>query len=273
MKPHARIALGALLASAAAFALSPPSASAAPVWAPAATAAIHPGVMTFTAGSQCTANFVFVSGATVYLGQAAHCSSTDAATSTNGCKAHSLPLGTPVDVAGVATGTLAYNSWLTMQSLGETDPSTCAYNDMALIQLSPADATKVNPSIPFWGGPIGLGAGAPPLSTIYSYGNSSLRLGLSPLSPKRGLDLTNTPDGWSHTVLTVSPGIPGDSGSAFINRSGQAFGILSTVAVLPIPASNNVGDLAHEIAYLNSHNPFGVALANGTEPFKPNRLI
>src|SRR5262249_58181547 len=35
-----------------------PSAGAAPTWAPAATAAIHPGVQTFTNGAQCTANLV-----------------------------------------------------------------------------------------------------------------------------------------------------------------------------------------------------------------------
>ena len=55
-------------------------------WAPAGSATIHPGVMTFTGGqsflggaAQCIANFVYTdaSGA-FYLGQAAHCSSTGA---------------------------------------------------------------------------------------------------------------------------------------------------------------------------------------------------
>src|SRR3954454_11825755 len=78
-----------------------PEASAAPTWAPAASAAIHPGVQTFTAGAQCTANFVFFSGTTVYIGQAAHCSGTGASTETDGCTSHSLPIGTPVDVGGV----------------------------------------------------------------------------------------------------------------------------------------------------------------------------
>src|SRR4051794_10902453 len=81
-----------------------PQATAAPVWAPAATAAIHPGVQTVTAGAQCTANFVFYSGTTVYLGQAAHCSGTGASTETDGCTSASLPIGTAVDVGGVATG-------------------------------------------------------------------------------------------------------------------------------------------------------------------------
>src|SRR5439155_23543777 len=144
------LARALILVAAAAMPLVPaiPQATAAPTWAPAATAPIHPGVQTVTAGAQCTANFVFTSGTTVYIGQAAHCSGTGGSTETDGCTSGSLPVGTPVDVGGVATGTMVYNSWLTMQSLGETDANTCAYNDLALIRLSPADAAKVNPSIP-----------------------------------------------------------------------------------------------------------------------------
>jgi hypothetical protein len=260
-------ALAALLVPAA------PAASAAPAWAPAATAAIHPGVQTFTAGAQCTANFVFYNGGTVYIGQAAHCSGTGAATETNGCDSASLPLGTPVDVGGVATGTLAYNSWLTMQAQGETDPDTCAYNDFALVQLSPADAAKVNPSIPFFGGPTGIGGATALGDDVYSYGNSSLRFGLTQLSPKRGISLGSEAAGWTHTVYTLTPGIPGDSGSAFLDASGQAIGVLSTVAIAPLAASNGVGDIAHELAYLNSHTSLAVTLANGTEPFDAGRLF
>ena len=47
-------------------------ASAAPTWAPASSAAIHPGVQTLTDGAQCTANFVFYDASnTIYIGQAA----------------------------------------------------------------------------------------------------------------------------------------------------------------------------------------------------------
>ena len=250
-----------------------PAASAAPTWAPAATATIHPGVQTVTAGAQCTANFVFTSGTTVYIGQAAHCSGTGGNTATNGCTSGSLPLGTPVDVGGVATGTMVYNSWLTMQSLGETDANTCAYNDLALIQLSPSDAANVNPSVPFFGGPTGLGGGTAFGDNVYSYGNSSLRLGLTQLSPKRGVSLGDGAGGWTHTVYTVTPGIPGDSGRGFLNANGQAIGILSTVAIAPLAGSNGVGDLAHELAYLNSHTSMNVSLATGTEPFSTSRVL
>ena len=250
-----------------------PQATAAPAWAPAGTAPIHPGVQTVTAGAQCTANFVFTSGTTVYIGQAAHCSGTGGSTETDGCTSGSLPVGTPVDVGGVATGTMVYNSWLTMQSLGEANPDTCAYNDLALIQLSASDAAKVNPSIPFWGGPTSVGGGTALGDNVYSYGNSSLRLGLTQLSPKRGVSLGDDANGWTHTVYTVTPGIPGDSGSAFLNASGQAIGILSTVAIAPLAGSNGVGDLAHELAYLNLHTSMSVSLAPGTEPFSTSRVL
>ena len=51
-----------------------PTAAAAPTWAPAAAAPIHPGVQTRTDGAQCTANFVFFDASnTVYIGLADRC--------------------------------------------------------------------------------------------------------------------------------------------------------------------------------------------------------
>ncbi len=55
-------------------AVAPSGATADPTWAPAATAAIHPGTMMYTDGAQCTANFVYTDTAgNVYVGYAAHC--------------------------------------------------------------------------------------------------------------------------------------------------------------------------------------------------------
>jgi hypothetical protein len=154
--------------------------------------------MTFTEGAQCTSNFVFQDGSTAYLGQAAHCSGTGATTETNGCEADSLPIGTPVEVDGATRpGTLAYNSWMTMQQVGESDEETCAYNDLALIRLDPADVPNVNPSVPAFGGPTGVGSWDGTGSTVYTYGNSSLRGGVTALSPKQGIVVQNSPGGWS----------------------------------------------------------------------------
>src|SRR6185295_9354583 len=167
---------GAALAALAALSLTlgvGSGAVAAPTWAPAASATVHPGVQTFTAGAQCTANFVFTDGATVYLGQAAHCSGTGGSTETDGCTSGSLPIGTAVEVTGASRpGVLAYNSWLTMQQAGETNADTCAYNDLALIRIDPADVDKVKPSIPFFGGPTGLQAtGTAVGDRVFSYGS------------------------------------------------------------------------------------------------------
>jgi hypothetical protein len=268
MRARQLLAVCAAISSAVAFALTVPASASVAAWAPAASAQVHPGVMTYTGGAQCTANFVFTNGTTTYLGQAAHCSSTGGATETNGCQTGSLPLGTDVDVEGF-TGKLVYNSWLAMQAAHETDANACAYNDLALIQLPAAAVAVTNPSVPFWGGPSALGAGTSSGDEVYSYGNSSLRLGLSPLSPKVGLSLGDTGNGWSTKVYTVTPGIPGDSGSGFMDASGRAIGVLSTVEALPLPASNNIGNLAKEIAYAQAHGVGGLALVPGTEPFAP----
>ncbi len=265
---HSKIVLVAALTLAVAM-LAPSAASA---WAPAGSATVHPGVQTYTEGGQCTSNFVFEDGAGVYLGQAAHCSGTGGQTETDGCSSGSLPLGTKVEVKGASKpGTMAYNSWLAMQAAGETDPDTCAYNDFALVRLDPADVGKVNPSIPGFGGPTGVGTAGGLGSTVYSYGNSSLRGGLTKLSLKQGIVIQNEGSGWSHVVATLTPGVPGDSGSGFLDGSGAAIGVLSTLQLAPLPATNGVGDLAKELAYARSEGGFsGLQLAPGTEPFKPN---
>lgn len=256
-------------------------------WAPEGSASIHPGVMTFSGGSsflngagQCTANFVFTDASGgVYLGQAAHCTSTGGDTSTNGCTTKSLPLGTPIysgDLVhgglqdGTKIGTLAYNSWIAMQSRSETDANTCAYNDLALIKIDPSQVANVNPTVPFWGGPEGLAAGVSSSGDrVFSYGNSILRGGISVLSPKTGVSLGDleASGGWSQDVYTATPGIPGDSGSGFMDASGNALGVLSTVQFAPVAASNGVGNLAKELAYANSVTGLGLNVAKGTTPF------
>ena len=248
--------------------LVPTSATAQSQWAPADEATIFPGVQTFTDGAQCTANFVFTDGTEVYIGQAAHCAGTGGSTETNGCIAGTLPVGTEVEVDGASRpGTIVYSSWVSMQENNETDGSTCEYNDFALVRLDPADVGSVNPSVPVWGGPTKLGATSGFGDKVYSYGNSSLRFGISATSPKEGYSLGQFADGWTHDVYTVTPGIPGDSGSGFLSADGAALGTLSTVAVAPFPASNGVSDLAHEVAYAQQNGFGGLQLATGTEAF------
>lgn len=276
----ALVGAGALVAALGAAATSPAQAAPRTTWADADTAAIHPGVQMYTEGGQCTANFVFTDTAgSTYVGYAAHCAGTGEATDTNGCEAGSQPLGTRVEFveggsllgAGetVGEGTLVYSSWLAMAANGETDPDACAYNDFALVQVDAADAGDVNPSVPFWGGPVALNtegnaAGTP----VHSFGNSSLRFGIEVLSPKLGVSLGQGGNGWTHSVYTLTPGVPGDSGSGFLDSEGRALGTLSTLALAPLPASNGVGDLASELAYAQASSGIdGLQLVPGTEPF------
>jgi hypothetical protein len=281
--PVLRLALPFIAVALAAALLLPgtPAAAQAAEWPAASDATIRPGAETRTEGGQCTANFVFTQSALdedgveqltgVFIGQAAHCAGQGGATGTNGCEEESLPLGTPVEVEGAEQpGSLAYSSWIAMQQANETDDNTCQFNDFALVALDPADWDNVNPTVPFWGGPMALNTdGTDPGEDVYSYGNSSLRFGAEPLKPKQGYSLGTCCDGWNHDVYTLTPGIPGDSGSGFLDSEGNAFGVLVTLAILPFPASNGVTDLAHALEYMHTHGGPAAELEPGTEPFAP----
>jgi hypothetical protein len=280
VKARRRRARTAAMASAAVAAtvsvgvLIPGTASAgSPTWAPNGQAPIHPGVITNTkGGGECTANFIFYNATDVFIGQAAHCAGTGAPTETSGCTSATEPLGTPVTIGGASKpGTLVYSSWITMAKLGEKDANTCAFNDFALVKIDPADRGKINPSVPFFGGPIGIFTGSTAFGDhIFTYGNSPLRGGVAALSPKTGFSLGDDGGGWSHTCYTATPGIPGDSGSAVLSGDGKALGVLTSLAVAPLAASNGVGDMSRELDYLNAHGGLGtVTLALGTEPFHP----
>jgi hypothetical protein len=246
------------------------TASAAPNWAPSSTATIHPGVQLDNKGAECTSNFVFYDSFHVYIGEAAHCTGQGGETETDGCTTGSLPIGTPIGIGGASfPGTLVYNSWIAMHQYGERSQNACQFNDFALIRINDADVGRVNPSIPFWGGPTGLNTTGTRLGdTVLTYGNSKLHLGIEALNPRQGISIGDSAGGWTHTVLTIIPGIPGDSGSAFMDRDGKALGVLSTLNILPLPATNGVGDVRHELEYMSTHGGPDVALAHGTAPFR-----
>ncbi len=219
----------------------------------APTGPVHPGVQTFTAGAQCTANFIFKDATSTYIGQAAHCSGTGAATETNGCDAASLPIGTAVTVTGASKpGTLVYNSWIGDAGRGRDGRQHVRVQRLRARQARCGrrrQGRSERARLRRADGRRQRGGGR----HVFSYGNSSLRQGITQLSPKQGLVVQIDGGGWSRTVYTVTPGIPGDSGSGFMNASGQAIGVLSTLTVLPLPLSNGVGDLSRELAYARAH--------------------
>ncbi|MCW2784514.1 MAG: hypothetical protein JWP74_1031 [Marmoricola sp.] len=257
-----------------------PTADASRAWAPEATATIKPGVQMYTGDAQCTGNFVFKDKAGhVYVGYAAHCAGTGSDSQTNGCKTSSRKIGTEVDfVTGgnffsagttVGKGKLAYSSWVTMHQRRTTNVNRCAYNDFALVRVDPGSVGKVNPTVPTFGGPTGvaplLAVGAP----IYTIGSSSLR---GTTAAKTGTVLAVDGGGFAYDVRTGNPGVPGDSGSGFLDSKGRVTGVLSTlnVGIALMPVTNTMGNLTAELDWAQKYSGIkGLVLVHGTRGFKP----
>lgn len=219
-------------------------------WPETSDALVRPGIQVVSKTGQCTSNFVFASAdnASLYLGLAAHC-------------VEDLPLGEPVDIGGVATGTLAYSSWATMEDAGETDAAALDANDFALILIDDASRPLVHPGVRHFGGPTAMapsgsvGAG----DKVLTYGNSGLRQEIEPASWHEGYVIDRS--AWTTTIYTVTPGVPGDSGSAVLTADGRALGILVTLTIAPTAGSNGVTHLDMALAYAKENAGVDVRLA------------
>lgn len=219
-------------------------------WPAEKDATIRPGIQVVSDTGQCTSNFVFTSpdNASLYLGLAAHC-------------VDGLELGAPVDIGGVATGTLAYSSWLTMDEVDEKDASVRGLNDFALILIPPDARGLVHPAVRYFGGPTAL-ADSTAVATgdkVITYGNSGLRQEIEPASWHEGYVLETSE--WSTTIYTVGPGVPGDSGSGVMTADGRALGILVTLTILPTTGSNGVTHLDKALDYAREQGAIDVRLA------------
>jgi hypothetical protein len=275
-----RTALRAAVAAVATVALGltcPAAAAAAPAPAqpaPSELAPITPGVRMLSpisagTATACTAAFVFTDGTAGYLAYAAHCAGAGESMGLNGCEAETLPIGSEVLVerndGERVSARLAYSSWATMQERGETEAALCYLNDFALVELDPADVETVDPSVPVFGGPVGIDTdGTEPGEPVYSYQpNNEGGAG------KSGTSLGDGEGGLTHRVETSPPGRPGDSGSGYLDGDGEAFGVLST-RFQDGRNTNGVADLASALSYANRYGGLGrVALVPGTAEFAP----
>ena len=239
------------------------NASAPATWASPDAAKIRPGIQVISSAGQCTSNFVYTSrdNKTAYIGIAAHC--------VTGSK-----VGDEVDIGpGVARGTIAYSSWyMTGHSdpgpggseagascSKEKDASTCNYNDFVLVAIAASDRASVSPSMMHFGGPTALAASGAVqmLDKVLTYGNSGLRGGVDQASWKEGY-VADHSDSWTVSVDTVTPGIPGDSGSGVMTGDGKALGIFVT---LNGDGSGGVTVLDKAIAWAATHGGPDVQLA------------
>lgn len=229
--------------------------------------AIGPGTVTETAGAGlCTAGFVFTSGERTFLAQAAHCAGTGDEAETNGCTSATVPLGTPVRVHGrdgTVTGSLAWSSWSTMQARGETHPDTCAYNDLALVELPASAATGA--AVPFFGGPTGI-ADTPPAvgAPVYGLANAPGPDGVRTPAARAGTAAGEVGGGWGHAVYTMNPGVAGESGSPLLDAEGAAVGVLSSLTTTGDRTSIEYTDLGRALDYARrTDGPTGLTLAGG----------
>lgn len=232
-------------------------------WPPLREASVRPGVQVFSDGRQCTSNFLFRTpdNRTLMLGTAAHCLAEGDSDNVDGCDSDNepVPLGSEVRIDGAdAPGILVYSSWHTMQATGESSDTACRGNDLALVAISPADRTNVHPAVRHFGGPTGQ-AGSPGIGEkVIWYGNSGLRGGIEATNDHEGYVIES--GGWSAQVYTVSPGVPGDSGSGVMTGDGQALGVLSTVEITPRTGSNGISLLQPALRYAQDNAGLQVEL-------------
>ena len=173
----------------------------------------------------------------VYIGQAAHCSGTGGSTETNGCDSrlaagrhagrgrrrqqardHGLQL--VADDAGQGRDRPRHlRSTTTSRWSSSTRPTSPTSTRRSRTGAARRASTRRHGAAR-----QGLLATATPSCAAAS--PSSARSRATASATTRG--------GWTHTVYTVTPGIPGDSGSAFLDSTGAALGVLSTVAIAPV---------------------------------------
>jgi len=207
-----------------------------PGGARAADTFIQPGAEVNSSIGQCTLNYVFRNGGTLYIGTAGHCSKDvgDVMTDKNGAR----------------IGTVAFR-------IESGD------DDFTLIAIDPARYGEVNPAVRNWGGPTGS-----TVSTLTNTGDvlllSGYGLAFSTLAQTRGRPgvlADDTPT----LYLAELPSIFGDSGGPVIEAStGKALGIVSGIG-LTIPPSTLLGPTVEGTLHTLAAHGFSLQLV--TAPF------
>ena len=231
---------------------------------------IEPGTQMITAGRACTANFVFRDPRhRVFVGYAASCATRTAAIGGNACTARPLPLGARVRFADngrtVGYGELRYSSLRALRRAGVTDSATCAANDFALVEVRGTARRRVDPTVPYWGGPSGLGA-LPQVGTTV-FGLARPTPGGRTL-PRAG-SVTSSGAG-TVTVTTPLSSTRAARGSGFLDAAGRAVGILTASKA---SGENTVVSLAAVVAYARAHGVAGLRVAHGHDAFTGSAVI
>ncbi|MGY2875920.1 hypothetical protein ACVW00_003110 [Marmoricola sp. URHA0025 HA25] len=235
----------------------------------AGASAVGPGTQLVTAGRTCTASFVFRdSGNRTYLGYAASCATRTAATG-NPCAARPLPLGTRVRLADrgrtLGYGELRYSSLRALRRAGVVDAATCAANDFALVQIRGTLRRQADATMPYWGGPSGLGELPAAGTTVFGLTRPSP--GARTL-PRAGQ--VSAGGGGTATVTTPLASGRAARGSGFLDSAGQAVGILTTSTAT---GENTVVSLADAVAFASQHGVPGLRIVHGHATFTGSAIL
>ena len=211
-------------------------------WPALADAIIRPGVMIRTPNGDCPTSFMFArpDNGTLFLATTAYC-------------AEGLPVGTVATIADdMHLAVLAYNSWLTMAEIGETDPDALEYNDIAIFYIDGASRPDAHPSRLGTGGPVGLAEGSSmgvgDLLRIYRPGTTSDAV------------VTGEAGDWALLAHGLPPTLPGEMGGAVLTPEGQAVGVMVNLGVTTVPGANGIARLDRMMAYAAEHAKLDMVL-------------
>ena len=183
----------------------------------------------------CTANFIFASGSTRYVGTARHCVDR---------------IGQEVTMQ-VDTTTIAVVGTVSHMTSGEGVPG----NDWALIRIDPAVASKwgVSPAVPGVGGPNGIYT-ACDVTPVVHYGHGyGAAVAQGKLEGGLATNWNSTGFGWTGF------GAPGDSGSPVLTADGRAAGDFTHLIV---DTGDYPGSTLAGTRITRALSQFGVSLVN-----------
>jgi len=184
-----------------------------------------PGAGTFG----CTANFVWASGNTRYLGAAGHCFIPEAATATHGPGADYNASGVVVRVCvsncsfGGETGFTVTGDLVQLGTVAyarQTAASGDVGNDFGIVAIPSSFAALVRPSMPVFGGPTGTDTvtqGEP----LCHYGNGVVVGETFATMARVGVGGGSDQASWTGVLAAA----PGDSGSAVVTCDVNASGV------------------------------------------------
>src|SRR3954451_12591610 len=151
-----------------------------------------------------------------------------------------------------------------MQRAHEKRANPCAANDLALVRIDRALVRRTTPTVPGLGGPTRLNTtGVATGAQVYAVGNSSLLFGAGSLVAQTGVVEKATSGGWAYFVTMARTGVPGDSGSGYLDALGRALGQPSAISAGSPALGITVGNLSRHTSYARRPSVRGLSLVCG----------